>query len=204
MFTRAAVRAAERASYERVAARLNSHLAATLTSPPEGGKDPAQNVAMVRGLLAEMQGAAPLGRVVVEADPAVLQVRPELDLVLEGGDRLVIPSRPLHVMVAGEVLSPGAQQFASGATARAYVAAAGGTTQFADTARVYAILPNGQARPLGIAAWNVSAEPIPPGSTIVVPRDLEPLKPLDLAGALADVLSKLAISAASLAVIGTR
>jgi hypothetical protein len=36
--------------------------------------------------------------------------------------------------------------------------------RFADTSRAFVVLPNGQTQPAGLSSWNVSPEPIPPGS----------------------------------------
>jgi hypothetical protein len=84
-----------------------------------------------------------------------------------------------------------------------YLSRAGGITQSADRKRTFIILPDGTAQPVQ-SGWfsytNVSL--IPPGSTIVVPRDLSPF---DLGLFLRDatqITSQLAVTAASVAVVG--
>jgi hypothetical protein len=62
----------------------------------------------------QLETVEALGRVVIEADPTVLQVRPELDVVLEPGDRIYMPKRPNFVSIIGDVLNPGALQFLPG------------------------------------------------------------------------------------------
>ena len=121
-------------------------------------------MALARQLAAQLRGAEPLGRVVVEADPAVLRGRPELDPLLEPDDRILIPKRPLTVAVSGEVLHPTAAQFVSGKTAEDYLGEAGGTTRDADTGRSFLVLPDGRARPLALSSWNHRVDAIPPGS----------------------------------------
>ncbi len=142
-----------------------------------------------------------IGRVVAEADPTVLQVRPELDTVLEPGDRIVMPKRPNWVAVSGAVLSPGALQFTAGNTADRYVNMAGGFGQNADEDRAFVVFPNGQAQPLALSPWNFAATQIPPGSTIFVPRDAAPFDFFLFAREAATILSQFAVTAASLAVI---
>jgi protein involved in polysaccharide export with SLBB domain len=120
---------------------------------------------------------------------------------MEPGDTVFIPKRPFYVAVSGEVLNPTSLQFKSGATPQDYIDEAGGFTQSAEDDRVFVVLPNGQAQPAKNSFWNFSKVEVPPGSTIVVPKDLTPF---DLTTFLKDstqILSQLAISAASLAVL---
>jgi polysaccharide biosynthesis/export protein len=144
-----------------------------------------------------------LGRITMTADLAVLRSRPELDIVLEPGDTIYIPVRPATVTVTGEVLNSGSFQFENGLQLTDYLSRAGGITQSADRKRMFIILPDGTAQPVQ-SGWfsysNVSL--IPPGSTVVVPRDLSPF---DLGLFLRDatqITSQLAVTAASVAVVG--
>ena len=152
----------------------------------------------MKGLSEELKKVEPSGRVVVEADPAVLQVHPELDVVLEPGDEIVIPKRPSHVVVMGEVLNPGAVQFRSGLRAEDYLRAAGGVGMAGDEGRTYMILPNGSAQPLKVASWNAQPTPVPPGSVIYVPRDPLPLDNTALFQIVLEMAKDIALSAAAL------
>ena len=156
----------------------------------------------VRELANTIRQTEAIGRVVVEADPTVLQVKAQLDTVLEAGDRLVMPKRPNHVTVSGEVLSPGAIQFRAGNTVDKYIEAAGGVSRVSDDGRTFVVFPNGEAKPVSVSSWNFTSVQIPPGSTIVVPRDPKPFDTMAFTISIADILSKLAITAASVAVIG--
>jgi hypothetical protein len=138
---------------------------------------------------------------VIEANPAVLVGRPDLDILLEPGDLLVVPKRPSDVAVVGTVLNPGTLQFTSGQNARDYVRAAGGLGRFADADRAFVVLPNGTARPARITGWNLSTEPVPPGSLVVVPQDPAPYETWGMIRDLTGVFTQVAISAAALAVI---
>ncbi len=114
--------------------------------------------------------AGPAGRVVVEADPTVLRVRPELDVVLEPGDRLFVPRRPHSVLVTGEVFRPGALRFVPGTRVDAYIRQAGGFRRSADRERVFVVYPDGVARRVSVEAWNYNPVHVPPGGRVVVPR----------------------------------
>jgi protein involved in polysaccharide export with SLBB domain len=198
VLTRESERRREKDQFQRQARELERTLALEVE---KGEPVKAENVALARQLAAQLRGAEPLGRVVVEADPAVLRSRPELDPLLEPDDRIVIPKRPLTVAVAGEVLHPTAAQFVSGKSAEDYLSEAGGPTRDADTGRSFLVLPDGRARPLALSSWNHRVETIPPGSILVVPRDPRPFDGLDVAKTFGNILSQLAITAASVSVI---
>ena len=120
---------------------------------------------------------------------------PELDLLLESGDRLYIPRRDLTVRVTGEVLSPASLQFRDRKNAADYIQQAGGFTYNADIDRAFVIYPDGAAQPLEVSAWNFNPIKIPPGSTIVVPRDPEPFDFIQSAKDVSQILSNLAVTA---------
>ena len=203
VFTRSSVREQEVRARDKIAADMELGLASATMAlgQQQQQKQEAGQLVMLQSLVAGIRKADLLGRVVVEADPTVLQVRPELDTVLQGGDEVFIPKRPNHISVLGQVLHPGAQQFRDDLDASEYIKMAGGTAQLADESRAYVILPNGTARPLSISSWNFSRTQLPPGSTIVMPMDMRPLGAWGMTKDVMDIVSKVALSAASLAVI---
>ena len=197
VFTRERVKEAQQAGFDRAARSLSSSLAVLAA---RSGADPRAALAM-QELSRQLQTAEALGRVVIEADPTVLQAHPELDTVLEPKDKLFMPKRPNFVSVTGDVLNPGALQFASGRKAQDYIGQAGGFQRFADRDRVFLVLPNGEARPLSFSFWNYSPVQIPPGSAIVVPKNPAPFDLVQVAKDFSQVFGQLAIGAASLAIV---
>ncbi|MBC8241186.1 MAG: SLBB domain-containing protein [Alphaproteobacteria bacterium] len=197
IFTRQRVRVAQRAGLQRAAQELNSALAVVAV---QRNVNPTSVLALQR--FSEQLGSVEsLGRVVTETDPTVLQVRPELDAVLEPGDRLYMPKRPSFVTVVGDVLNPGAMQFIAGTTADEYIRQAGGFQRSADEDRIFVVYPNGQAEPLALSVWNYNPVQLPPGSSLVVPKDPAPLDLFTLVREGSSLISQLAVTAASLAVI---
>lgn len=168
VFTRERVKRAEEAALRRVASEVEAMLAAL---GARTDTDETRTVAMAR-LSARLRATQPLGRVVIEADPTLLRVRPGLDTVLEAGDRLFVPRRPNYVTVVGGVQNPSAVRFQPGMTAADYVRRAGGFQATADDSRVFVVLPNGEAHRVGASLWNYQPLHVPPGSTIIVPDDL--------------------------------
>ena len=200
VFTRERVRDAEFAANQRAARELEAAIPAALTSA-EDATAVRSALPVLQSLAESLRNAPAVGRVVVEADPLVLAARPELDFVLEPGDRLYIPKRPSHVTVTGDVLNPGSVMFTSGLEAEEYIRRVGGLTPNADDGNAFVVLPNGEAIPLRLGAWSGEEVQIPPGSTIVVPRDPRPFDFLTLTRSITSLVSDLAISAASIAVI---
>jgi len=184
----------------REARALNAEIASLGTSPNATDRD---KVSFLTTLAQTVQDQPVLGRITVTADPALLHVHPEFDLILEPGDALEIPPRPATVTVTGEVLNSGSFQYKAGLDVRDYIAVAGGATQGADEERIFVVMPDGSARPVA-ENWLTfnNSNIIPPGSTVVVPRDL---RPFDLQQFLRDasqITSQIALTAASLVVIG--
>ena len=97
--------------------------------------------------------------------------------------------------VSGEVLSSAILQFRQNKKPIDYIHEAGGFSFNADKDRTFVLYPDGSAKPLQVSAWNHSATMIPPGSTIIVPRDPEPYSFLEGAEDVSQILSNLAITA---------
>ncbi|MFD0389654.1 SLBB domain-containing protein [Tistrella bauzanensis] len=203
IFTRDRVRSLERQANRRTADELQRGIVSLLARQAQRSSSAgvADAMGVMRELVTDISSVEPYGRVVVEADPAVLGARPELDTVLEGGDEIVIPKRPNFVLVVGEVLNPGAQQFISGRKPEDYIKSAGGSSMDADEGRAFVVLPNGAAEMLALNSWGTTDASIPPGAMIVIPRDLAPFDFLAVTGDVTRILSGLALTAASLSVV---
>lgn len=196
IFSRDSERKTEEARF-RAAARDLERAVAAATDNADRKKQTApdaEQLAMARELANELRTVEGVGRITVEANPAILATRPELDILLQPGDRVYIPRRPLTVRVHGEVLSPASLQFRADKSPRDYIAEAGGMTYHADDSRAFVLLPDGSAQPLAVSAWNHRATMIPPGSTIVVPRDPKPFDFMTSARDFTQILSNLAIT----------
>lgn len=195
VFSRASERRREQADFRAQAQELELSLARQLKQARKEDDGPdIEEVRSVQRLIARLQNAKALGRITVEADPAVLEASKEQDILLESGDRIFIPKRPLHVRVRGEVLSPSNLQFRKNKDADTYIKQAGGFTERADKQRSFVIFPDGSAQPLEIGPWVHDEVLIPPGSTIVVPLDADRLNFLERARDISQILTNLTIS----------
>lgn len=198
VFTRAAARREERKRNQRAARELDQAIARLLIREEEPDRD---LVSMSERLAEELRSAGTLGRITVTADPETLAQRPDLDPLLREGDAVFYPERDLTVRVSGEVLSPAALQFTTDKTPTDYLREAGGFTSLADKSRAFIVYPDGSARPLRISAWQYDPAHVVPGSTIVAPRDPKPFDAVELTANIGNILSQIAVTAASIAVI---
>ncbi|WP_186455866.1 SLBB domain-containing protein [Nitrospirillum pindoramense] len=148
------------------------------------------------------QGTGPAsGRVSVHVDPREIAAHPELDIVMEPGDQLVVPRQPSAVVVSGEVMAPGGIQFRTDRSVDDYIAMAGGMTEIADDDHVFVVQPDGSAVQVNGGGWLSAAPKLAPGSVIVVPRKLRHFTWDSILMDIVQVTSQLAITGASLAVI---
>ena len=198
IFTRDRVKQIQRQEMRKTAQRLQSAMvSASVKKNVETG-----GVIALQNMVNRMAEQEFIGRVVIEADPVVLTLDPEKDIVLEPGDSLFMPKRPNFIVTVGDVLNPSALQFVPGKGVQSYLDEVGGFTRAADEDRVFIVYPNGVAKPITLSSWggdkNLS---IPPGSAIVVPTDLSPYDSLTLVSAIGDIFRNLAVSAASIAVL---
>jgi protein involved in polysaccharide export with SLBB domain len=198
VYTRISAQQAEAAGNYREAVELQSGALIAATTPQVN----PGILTYLQSLQNTLLHQPALGRISVEADPTILSVKPQLDTLLQPGDFIYVPKRPATVAVSGEVLNPGSFQYRPGMSLTDYMDLAGGATKTSDTDSTFIILPDGSARPASSDFFDFfGSDPIPPGSTIVVPPDPAPFNMMVFLTSLSQIVSQVAISAASLAVI---
>lgn len=185
VFTRSANQETERATYRRLADQIRQLVIGLSQAEREGAAD---QIAAVIAFADQIENAPVTGRQVVTLGAGSAAERIEL----AAGDRLIVPTRPSFVRIIGAVQAEVSTQHIEGRQAADYLADAGGTTELADLARAFLILPNGQSQPLNLR--NAKSAPVPPGSVIVVPPKLDRLSPLALTEIVAGVLGNIATS----------
>jgi hypothetical protein len=79
---------------------------------------------------------------------------------------------------------------------------AGGASQSADSSRIFVVMPDGSSSPMNANWLSFGGRGgIPPGATVVVPRDLQPFNWGVFLRDATQVISQLAVTAASLSVL---
>jgi protein involved in polysaccharide export with SLBB domain len=155
----------------------------------------------MQGFVNEIRSQKPVGRLSVIADPSMLAVRPDRDLLLEPGDSIYIPPRPSSVTVLGAVMQPGSYLFNPDDSVDDYISLAGGYGRYALSDTTFVVYPDGTADSVDRSWLKFNRQAIPPGSVIYVPRDVFPTQWLPLTISISEILKDFAISAASLAVL---
>lgn len=200
VFLRKSAAQVEREGYQRAAREIEDQLVVAMTRIGNDKVDPA-TFASLQSFVTELRNQKALGRISIAADPSLLASRPDLDPLLEAGDVVYIPQRPSTVSVLGQVMQPGSYAYRAGKTMEDYIRQAGGTSNTADSSETFIVLPDGSAHKAEKSLLGFEDIRLPPGSAVVVPRDVTPLDTRQVIIDVSSILSQLAVSVASLAVI---
>jgi protein involved in polysaccharide export with SLBB domain len=130
-----------------------------------------------RRLLDKLRQMKATGRIVLELKPTSDDVNKLPDLMLEDGDRLLVPFKPSTVNVIGSVYNSNAFIFKPAKTVSDYMRLSGGPTRNGDKGRSFVIRADGTT--LGGRGHNglfinsFEQARLMPGDTIVVPEKLD-------------------------------
>lgn len=200
VFLRKSAAETEHEGYMRVADEIQNVLLVGLTRTGTN-QIATSTFSVMQDFLKQLRNQRALGRISIIADPSVLASKPDLDPLLEPGDVIYIPQRPSTVSVLGQVMREGSYPYQPGKTVKDYIDEAGDYAQFSDEGNTFLVLPDGTAHKVDVSWFSFDSKALPPGSAIVVPRDLQPF---DLRQTIIDttsVLSQIAVTVASLAVL---
>ncbi len=200
VFLRKSAAQVEEQGYRRTANEIQSQLLAGMARIGND-KISGEGFAAIQSFIGQLRNQKGLGRIAISADPSVLAANPQMDPLLEPGDVVFIPQRPSTITVLGEVMQPGSYTYQRGMKVADYIEQAGGYAQYSDEDLTFLVLPDGSARKLETSWLNFDATTLPPGTSIVVPRDLAPLTARQLLLDITGILSSFAVTAASLAVL---
>lgn len=171
-------KAALRESLHRLEARY-------LTASSQTDKESAiraQEAQLIGQFVKNARKVEPSGRLVVARDERVANIR------LQAGDIISIPARSESVLLSGEVMISQAMLAEDGWRARDYIARSGGFSQQALEKRLIVIHANGEVSSGSNPRVGAGDE------VIVLPR--VPVKNLQIAATIVDILYKVAVAAA--------
>ncbi|MDC3343020.1 SLBB domain-containing protein [Pseudomonadales bacterium] len=132
------------------------------------------------------------GRLVVDV-PRILSGDNSADVLLQDGDKIVVPKMARAVTVTGEVYEPGSFLFSGRANLDSYIDLAAGFTERARKKDVYVIRPNGgvvklRSKRSKFFRFSQNELEIPAGSVIVVPTNYDYEQPLTKYRAITSVV----------------
>ena len=163
-----------------------------------------EGAASTRLIMEELKNSPVSGRVSAEFDLSILQEDPSKDVVLQDGDKIMIPEFVNQVYIFGEVSSEGTVRFESGQPVSFYIEKKGGFSSFADERNVFVLNPNGETFKVSKNVFMRQGRDIEiyPGSVIFVPRGLnDGFLITETAQAYAAILGNIGVSLASISVL---
>jgi len=201
ILARESIKEIEQDSLERAERELAEVLSTAVTSGYL--KQNSTDLISLLALMTSISNADPIGRLVSEFDPNTIRQNPSLNIKLEDGDVIYMPSLQNTVTVMGQVLNPVTVPFNPNYKLKDYIISAGGFKDRADDKKAYAILPNGiSIDPANtFLGFSSGSNKIVPGTTIIVPRKARPLDGLSMVEVLTPILANLSVTAASIAAI---
>lgn len=182
-FTRESVRMMQQQKLKEMIDRTEGEISRNLASKEQAAlsKDDVESnkaqAAVQAALVARMRKTQAIGRVVLEIPSAeISQVKDLPDMVLDDGDRLMVPTKPSVVSVMGMVYNENSFIFHPGKSVGDYIDQAGGPTRDADESRMYVLRADGSV----VSAQNsnsifnaFSGGMLMPGDAVIVPEMLD-------------------------------
>jgi len=150
-------------------ANLNTSDAAT-AQRLQGAQEQAR-----AGQLARLRAMEPNGRIALELTPDIQSVDGLPDLLLEDGDRILLPAAPGFVYAVGAVANSNALLWRQGRSVNQYLAAAG-LEATADDDNIFVVRADGSIvhkRDAGGLFNSFESMPLAQGDTLVVPQKID-------------------------------
>jgi protein involved in polysaccharide export with SLBB domain len=166
------------ARLESLAATQAARASANRRDDSSAANDLAVSNAATQAQISRLTRIQPNGRIALELAPSVEKLDELPEVPLEHGDRLVIPSRPGFVTVAGAVVNNNAFLWKPGRTAGDYIKLAG-LDEGAEISNMFILRADGTVNHAndqrGIFGFGggLQSQPLYPGDAVVVPNQLD-------------------------------
>jgi len=133
--------------------------------------------AATQAQLARLRALQPNGRIALELSPESTSLAALPDVLLEGGDRVVVPPRPGFVTVAGAVVNANAFLWRPGRTAGEYLRMAG-ADEAAEPDNMFILRADGTVSHAGdtrsfFGRNKLESQVMQPGDALIVPNQLD-------------------------------
>ena len=202
VFTREELKKREQEQLDMLASRMQTDLTAlALQSAAAGQAGGAAALSVGQSLFSQLRTARAVGRMVIDL-PRLMRERAgsSADVILRGGDQLIVPKFQQQVTVIGEVQSATSHLYNANLARDDYIALSGGTTRRADRSKIYVVRANGSVVANSGSRWFQHAANVrmKPGDTVVVPLDTEHIPALPFWQAVTGILYNVAIAVAAI------
>jgi len=194
LFTREKLKQLELQNILKVSESLRMEIASKSLSSRDGQSIDYEQAKL---LLADLTKVTPVGRLVVDIPGIVADS--DVDVLLEDGDVLYVPSKQNSVNVVGQVQVATSHIYRKGLDAFNYVDLSGGVKEQADDDRIYIIKANGSVEIPNQGNWFTSASNhVEPGDTVVVPLDSAYMDNLSLWATATQIIYQAAVAIAAI------
>ena len=201
VFTRESLKQKEKDNLRGLAEELRKQIASE-SLRKQSGAGAIVSYEEAKKLLRDLTKAEAIGRLVIDLN-SILAKQSDIDIILEDGDALYIPSTSQSVNVIGEVYVPTSHVFEANLDFEDYILRSGGYRALADKGSTYIIRANGSVdvpnRESGF--WFNSGEKVSvirPGDTIVVPFDADNVDNMTLWASATQIVYQLAVAVAAI------
>jgi polysaccharide biosynthesis/export protein len=183
-FSREETRQRQRENLSAAIARLEAGSATQTARDAANRRDEAppastqaSSAAAAQAQLARISRLEPNGRVALELSPDARNLDTLPDIALDHADRIVVPTRPAFITVAGAVVNSNSFLWKGGRTVGEYLKLAG-VDESADPSNMFIMRADGTVTHAGDRRnfWRNNAlerEPLQPGDALVVPNQLD-------------------------------
>jgi len=171
----------QRASLESSLNRLEARYLTASSQTDAESVIRAQEAKLITEFVNRARKVEPNGRLVVANGETIA------DVVLQNGDVITLPERSESVLLSGEVLVTQAMLYRKDRPAREYIANSGGFSLQADRERIVLIHANGEV--------TTAENPIVRAGDEIIVLPKVPVKNLQIASVIVDILYKVAVAA---------
>jgi protein involved in polysaccharide export with SLBB domain len=199
VFLREELRLREQQQIDSLAERLEADL--TSLSLQKIDTTGAETMSTGQSLLTQLRSTRAVGRLVIDLER--IAETHNFDAVrsieLRDGDRLLVPRVSQAVTVIGQTQQNASHLYQPGLSMQDYIDMSGGLTRRADKKLIYVVRASGAVVADGRSRWlgRGTARDIRPGDTIVVPMDIDRIRPLTLWTNVTQILYQAAIAVAA-------
>lgn len=203
VFLRDSVRRKEQQALDRMHDQLDRLLTDVHVSPgiAKDEKMPKdQNPKDLLSVIKQLSPEKAAGRLVIDIKEAVGNCGGSADLVLEDGDRIIVPKYHDQVSVVGQVYFATSHKFRKDRAALDYIALSGGMKELAQNEHAFVVQANGEVMSIRSSAssWGRLFSPknvkVTPGSTIYVPLSVDRINGRESYASIVDIFYKNTLS----------
>lgn len=198
VFLRESLRQQEQQQIEILARRLEADLTSQTLESTESGSTTIQTG---RSLLSQLRETEAVGRLVIDLASIAANRGVDKSIELRDQDRLLIPKQAQSVTVIGETQQNTSHLFDPALSRDDYIEKSGGLTRRADRKLIYVVRASGAVQAQARSKWfgrsGTDRTGIRPGDTIVVPIEIDRVRPITLWTQITQILYQAAIAVAA-------